>query len=120
MKEEQVYWVGGMPGTASSQQHLADTPEFELAIRRTCEAAGCGYERLVSAKGPYGTWLVEIQRGGEQQRVLWNGKDKRLVLQRPLPAGGWVDPAELEVDSEDTEGFMAAVSRLLAATADQG
>ena len=65
--------------------------------------------------GPYGTWLVEICRESQTQRVLWNGKEEQLVLQVPLMNGGWEDPLIISVDSQDTEGFVAGVQRLLGA-----
>ena len=114
MKEDDVFWLRGTPGANRQPEQLADTPEFVTAIRNTCETAGCPVERLVSAKGPYGTWLVEIQRHGQDQRVLWNGKDRKLVLQVPLPQGGWEDAVAMEVQSQDTPGFVAGVSAILA------
>ena len=114
MKEENVYWVGTQPLAEKQAPHLADDPAFVAAISAACEAAACPVKRFISALGPYGTWLVEIQRDGQIQRVLWNGKETRLVLQVPLVGGGWEDPRSIELAKQDTDGFVAGVAEILA------
>ena len=116
MPEKEIFWLGGKPNHESSEPRLADSPDFADAMRSTFESMGCEYERLISAQGPYGTWLVEFRRGGEQQRVLWNGKDAIMVLQQQRPGGGWDDPREVEVSVQDQNGFIAAVREILSDT----
>ncbi len=111
-KESEVYWVGSGPGKKKAA--LADDENFVAAIRAACETAGCRFQRFISALGPYGTWVAEIERNGEDQRVVWNGKEARLVLQVKLPEGGWEDPKSLEVPEQNTDGFVARVKTLLA------
>jgi hypothetical protein len=112
MKEENVYWVGTQPIGEKKTPVLADDPEFVAAISAACEAVGYPVARFISALGPYGTWLVEIQRAGQGQRILWNGKDACLVLQVPLVEGGWEDPVSIEVATQDTGGFVAGVNEI--------
>jgi hypothetical protein len=113
MKEENVYWVGTQPIGEKKAPMLADDPGFVTAITTACEAEGCHVQRFVSALGPYGTWLVEIQRDGQVQRILWNGKEAKLVLQVPLRQGGWEDPLTIEVATQDQDGFVAGVTEML-------
>jgi len=117
MKEEDVYWVGTQPILERKAAALADDPAFVAAISAACEAAGCPVNRFISAMGPYGTWLVEIQRAGQVQRILWNGKEACLVLQVPLIEGGWEDPLSIEVATQDTAGFLAGVNEIFASAA---
>ena len=105
--------MGTQPVEEKKAPGLADDPNFVTAISTACEAAGCPVQRFVSALGPYGTWLVEIRRDGEEQRVLWNGKEARLVLQIRLTQGGWEDPLSIEVPVQDTDGFVAGVAQIL-------
>jgi len=113
MKEENVYWVGTQPISEKKAPSLGDDPAFVEAISAACEAAGCPVSRFISAMGPYGTWLVEIQRAGQGQRILWNGKDAALVLQVPLVEGGWEDPVSIEVATPDAAGFVAGINEIL-------
>ena len=112
-QEDEIFWLGGAPG-ASDSPRLADDEAFVAAIRSCCEASGYRAGRFVSAQGPYGTWLIEVQRAGPPERIVWNGRDRCLVLQRKLPSGGWEDPRSASVAATDTDGFVAAVAALLA------
>ena len=109
MNEDQVHWVG------TNKHHLADDEQFVAAIRTVCEAGGYRFDRLISAMGPYGTWVAEIHRDGADLRVVWNGKDEQLVLQVQLPQGGWEDPVVKEVPEQTCDGFVERVGALLAA-----
>jgi len=113
MKEENVFWVGTQPLPDKKAPVLADDESFVAAISGTCEAAGCRVGRFVSALGPYGTWVIEIERAGEDQRIVWNGKEERLVLQVKLRQGGWEDLPSIAVAAQDTDGFVAAVTEIL-------
>jgi hypothetical protein len=113
LSEEGIFWRGGTPGAATRQAHLADDEQFVAAIRDACESAGGGFRRFISAQGAYGTWVVELERGG--QRVLWNGKDECMVLQIPLTEGGWEDAIVIDVATHDQPGFVAGVSDILGA-----
>lgn len=116
MTEESVFWLGGRPQSATAGQHLADTPEFVAAIRSACEAVGAEVQQFVSAKGPYGTWLVAIRREGADERILWNGKDRTMVLQTALAQGGWEDTRVQAAEPQDTGAFVAALRSLLSAS----
>jgi hypothetical protein len=118
MTEDKVFWVGKRPGMEGKGGGLAEDEAFVAAIREACEAAGCRFQRFVAAMGPYGTWVAEIQRDGEDQRVLWNGKEEKLVLQLKLPEGGWEDPVSLEVAKQTSDGFVERVGVLLDAAPD--
>ncbi|MGI9342281.1 MAG: hypothetical protein ACR2QV_05490 [Gammaproteobacteria bacterium] len=115
MKEDNVFWVGTQPLAEKNQPALADNEEFVAAISGACAAAGCRAGQFVSALGPYGTWVVEVERDRAQraQRIVWNGKEARLILQSELPEGGWEDPRIIEVTAPDTAGFVAGVTELL-------
>ena len=113
MKEENVLWVGTQPIGEKTTPVLADDASFVAAITTVCEATGCRVHQFISALGPYGTWLVEIWRDGQDQRIFWNGKAARLVLQVSLSQGGWEDSLTIEVATLDTDGFVAAVTELL-------
>jgi len=112
-QETEVFWLGGPPGGANSAPRLADTEQFVVAITRVCEEMDCQVDRFVSAKGVYGTWLVELSRNAGKQRVVWNGKDKKLSLQVERSHGGWDDAAETSVALENVDGFIEGVRAVL-------
>lgn len=114
MAESEIFWLGGRPGREQRDNQLADSDAFVTAIRKACESLGCGYERLISAQGDYGTWLVEFSRQGKKERILWNGKDEILVLQQERPNGGWDEPRQCTVANQDQAGFVAGVHTILA------
>jgi len=119
MKEESVFWVGTQPLPDKRTPSLADDESFVAAITSTCESAGCRVVQFVSALGPFGTWLVEIERHGENQRILWNGKKERLILQVSLSQGGWADPIEIAIETKDLDGFLNGVNAILSRSAGQ-
>jgi hypothetical protein len=114
LKEEGIFWRGGAPGAKDKQGRLADDERFVAAIRGACETAGSHFQRFVSAQGPYGTWLALIERDGQAQRILWNGKDECMVLQTELEQGGWDDTVIIEVTEHSHDGFLLAVREILA------
>jgi len=113
MMEQTIFWAGRKPRVEPASGHLADSPEFVDGIGRACAARGCPVQRFISAQGPYGTWLAELDRGEYGQRVLWNGKERQLVLQVRRKHGGWDEPKSLPVADISLEGFVAAVTELL-------
>ena len=115
MAESEVFWLGGKPGRETRDPQLADSETFVTAIREVCESLGCGYERLISAQGPYGTWLVEFTRNGNKQRILWNGKDEVMVLQQERPTGGWDEPRQCSITTHDQRGFITGMREILTA-----
>ena len=61
---------------------------------------------------------MELSRNAGNQRVVWNGKDKKLSLQVELSNGGWDDAAETSVASENIDGFIEGVTAVLNSGAD--
>ena len=113
MKEESVFWVGTQPLLDKKTPDLADDESFVAEIRCACESAGCKVQRFISALGPFGTWLVEIEHHGEEKRILWNGKEERLILQVKLSQGGWEDPMAIAVATKTLDGFVDGINAIL-------
>ena len=84
-----------------------------MAMQAECEGHGCTIQRFVSAKGVYGTWLLEFERDGANQRIVWNGKEEKLVLQVVSARGGWDEPKATTVGSIDVPGFSAGIRELI-------
>jgi len=113
MKEESIFWVGTQPLAKKKTPSLADDESFVAAISSACESAGCQVGQFISALGPFGTWLIEIERHGEEQRILWNGKEERLILQIKLSQGGWEDSIAINVETKNLDGFVHSVNSIL-------
>jgi hypothetical protein len=113
MKENDVFWLGSRSRSGDQRQNFADEKEFAMAMRAACEAHGCTIQRFVSAKGVYGTWLLEFGRDGTNQRIVWNGKEEKLVLQVALAGSGWDEPKSTTVASIDIRGFSAGICELI-------
>jgi hypothetical protein len=117
MSEQPVFWLGGKPG--STRQIDASRPaaaNLEPAIGTACASLGLQVDTFVAALGGFGSWLVEVTRDGERHRVIWNGKDSRLSLDRALAHGGWEELRACAVASADAEGFIAGIRQLLSAS----
>jgi len=113
MKENEVFWLGKRSRTGEEHKNFADEPEFAAAMQDACTGYGCKVQRFVSAKGVYGTWLLEFERGGTNQRIVWNGKDEKMVLQVMLARGGWEEPKETTIDETDIPGFIDGIRELV-------
>lgn len=113
MKEKQVFWLGGRSSSGDELRNIADDHGFVTAIQTACESHGCEIQRFVSAKGAYGTWLLEFGRDGKDQRVVWNGREEKLVLQVALTSGGWEEPKATTIASVDIEGFVEGIRGLI-------
>jgi hypothetical protein len=114
VKEESVFWLGGRPG---KRQAEAPPPAagMESAVLAACTAEGLVTEEFVAALGGYGSWLVSVVRHGDRQRIVWNGRESKLVLQEPVRTGGWRDLCECPVGQTDETGLRAAIASLLSA-----
>jgi len=113
MKENEVFWLGTRSKAGEQRRNFADEQDFVAAIQTACEGYGCDIQRFVSAKGVYGTWLLEFSRDGKNQRIVWNGKEQKLVLQVALGSGGWQEPQSTPVTSIDVQGFGEGIRMLI-------
>ncbi len=81
MAEHEVMWIGRRPAAMTPVEHAASTEAFAEAVTGACAGCGCEVEDYIAAAGAYGSWLVRFGRDGRRQRLVWNGKDGRLVLE---------------------------------------
>ena len=116
MKEDEVFWLGRRSKSGEQHNNFADEQEFATAMQNTCESHGCTIQRFVSAKGVYGTWLLEFERDAKNQRIVWNGKEQKLVLQVALARGGWEEPNETAIGDIDIPGFIDGIRLLIGRT----
>jgi hypothetical protein len=115
VKEESVFWLGGRPGTQKAAAAPPDAAGLEPAVLAACRAAGLAPGDFVAALGGYGSWLVHFTRGARRERIVWDGRNRRLVLQGALRSGGWEDLRDCAVATPDEAGFVAAIAALLPA-----
>jgi hypothetical protein len=111
VKEERVFWLGGKPGAQKVIE--AEAAGLEPAICGACRASGVEPQQFVSALGAHGSWLVAFSRDDARQRIVWNGRDRMLVLQAALASGGWEDLRACPVETADEAGFRAGIGTLL-------
>ena len=114
MKEESVFWLGGKPGTAEAAAVPPTAVNLEPVIVEACRARGLVPEDFVAALGGYGSWLVYIGGHQRRERIVWNGRDRKLVLQAAIHSGGWEDLRDCPVDQADAQGFVSAIATLMA------
>ena len=96
-------------------EHAAATEGFADAVTSACADGGCDVQDYIAAAGVYGSWLVRFNRGGQRQRLVWNGKDGRLVLEAATSGPEWRELGGAAVDTRDQEHFVAAIRDLLGA-----
>lgn len=113
MKEESVFWLGGKPGAHKAAEAQSVATPLEPAIRNACRAHGLEPEEFITALGDYGSWLVHFHRDQARQRIVWNGRERKLVLQAAIRSGGWQDVRDCPVTTADEAGFQAGIASLL-------
>lgn len=113
MSKNEVFWLGQRARSGERCRNIADEPQFSAAMQALCRKNGCKVRRFISAKGEYGTWLIEFERDGQNQRIVWNGKDEKMVLQVERPRGGWDEPSEIAIEEIDAAGFADGINRLI-------
>ena len=114
MSEHEIMWIGRQPATDPNAALPTDDPAFEARLREVCAAAGCPVHRYIAARGRFGSWLLEVQREDQTHRLIWNGRDSRLSLDRPNRGGGWDEIAGETVAAGDDEALDAAMRQMLA------
>jgi hypothetical protein len=117
MAEQPVFWLGGKPGTSKDANAPPEALKFEPAIRESCTAHGIAVEEFVAALGGFGSWLVQFTAGEgaieRKHRIVWNGREARLILQAALRQGGWEDLRECPIAGTDQPGFVAGIHTLM-------
>jgi hypothetical protein len=111
--EHEVMWIGRRPAASLPVEHAATSEAFAEAVTGACANCGCAVEDYIAAAGSYGSWLVRFGRDGQRERLVWNGKDGLLVLERATTAVDWSELASSPVTHRDQEHFVAAVRALL-------
>lgn len=117
MAEHEVMWIGRRPAALPTVEHPAQSEEFAAALTTACAEGGCEVQDYVAAAGAYGSWLVRFSRGGARQRLVWNGKEGRLLLEQASTGIDWDELQSCTVATRDTAGFIAAAQGLLQGTA---
>ena len=112
-KEAGVFWLGGKPGTAQQANAPPAGLQFEAPIRDACSDCGVVVDNFVAALGGYDSWLAEFTRTGRRHRLIWNGKDRRLSVDRALPQGGWEELTHQSLTKPDVAAFVAEARTLL-------
>jgi hypothetical protein len=113
VKEEGVFWLGGKPGSRKATEATPEAAGIEPAILAACRAHGMEPENFVAALGAHGSWLVDFAGKTRRERIVWNGRERKLVLQRASRSGGWEDLRECPVASADGHAFSAGIALLL-------
>ena len=111
--EHEVMWIGRRPAAMTPVEHAASTEAFAEAVTGACAGCGCEVEDYIAAAGAYGSWLVRFGRDGRRQRLVWNGKDGRLVLEKATTGPDWSELGSSPVSERDQEHFVAAIRALL-------
>jgi hypothetical protein len=106
-------WIGRRPAAMAPVEHAAGTESFAEAVTGACAACGCDVDDYLAAAGAYGSWLVRFSRDGRRQRLVWNGKDGRLVLEQATTGPEWQELGSSAVAGRDEPHFVAAIRDLL-------
>jgi hypothetical protein len=111
--EHEVMWIGRRPRRCPpsniprrAKNSLPPSPE-------ACSAAGCEVQDYIAAAGAYGSWMIRFSRDDARQRLVWNGKEGRLLLEQASTGIDWNELQSCAVAARDAGGFVAAVQGLL-------
>ena len=94
-------------------EHAASSEAFAEAVTAACAGCGCDVDDYIAAAGAYGSWLIRFSRGDRRQRLVWNGKDGRLVLEEATTGPEWKELDASPVSERDQGHFVAAIRALL-------
>jgi hypothetical protein len=106
-------WIGRRPAAMAPVEHPAGTEAFATAVTGACAGAGCEVQDYVAAAGAYGSWLIRFTQAGRRQRLVWNGKEGRLVLEEATSGPAWRELASNAVSGRNQEEFVAAIRNIL-------
>lgn len=112
MEEKGVFWMPSRKSGAAENE-AANDEELQAAIRRICEAAGFDSGDFLAAAGAYGSWLIRLTRAGDEHRVVWNGKEGRMVLEASRGQAGWEELGTCAPGESDPAGLAAGLESLL-------
>ncbi len=115
MAEHEVMWIGRRPAALAPVEHPATSETFAEAVTAACAACGADVEDYVAAAGAYGSWLLRFERDGQRQRLVWNGKDGRLVLEQATSGVAWNELGSSAISERDQDHFVAGVRTLMGA-----
>lgn len=115
MAEHEVMWIGRRPAAMAPVEHPATSEAFADAVTSACAGCGCDVQDYVAAAGSYGSWLVRFERDGNRQRLVWNGKDGKLVLEQATTGVDWNELGSSPVSERDETQFLLAIRDLLKA-----
>jgi hypothetical protein len=115
MAEHEVMWIGRRPAGLPPEENPAATEAFAGALVDACTACGVDVEDYVAAAGPYGSWLVRFRRHGRLERLVWNGRDGRLVHEQATPGIDWNELGAEVPAGRDLTAFIDSLARLLRA-----
>jgi len=113
MSEHEIMWIGRRSPAESQGPQATEAPEYAEAVVAACAAAGCEASRYVAARGPYGSWLVELQLGGRPARLIWNGKSGELSLEAWRSPSAWDSLAGTPVEDPALDSLLSAARELL-------
>ena len=106
-------WIGRRsPGEPQGPQET-EAPEYAEAVVAACMEAGCEASRYVAARGPFGSWMVELQLGERPARLIWNGKTAELSLEARRATSAWDPLAAVPVEDSALESLLSAARDLL-------
>jgi len=111
--EHEIMWIGRRPAAMAAAEHPATSESFAESVTGACAACGCEVQDYVAAAGIYGSWLVRFSRDGRRQRLVWNGKDGKLVLEQATTGIDWQELGSTRLDKPAEADFVPAIRALL-------
>jgi hypothetical protein len=115
MPEHEVMWIGRRPAGLPPEENPAATEDFAGALVDACSDCGVDVEDYVAAAGPYGSWLDRFRRAGRLERLVWNGREGRLVHEQATPGIDWTELGAEVPTARDLTAFIDSLARLLRA-----
>lgn len=106
-------WIGRRPASVAPTENPAATEAFAAALTGACAELGCAVDEYVAAAGPYGSWLVKFTRDGCRFRLVWNGREGRLVLEEASGRADWSERRAQNLEGRDLAAFLAALATIL-------
>ena len=111
--KRKVFWAGTNIAPAEKLSRPAESEQFIDAMKSICPGHGCVVQRFLSASGNYGSWLLEFNHDSAEQRIIWDGKQGQLALQKMSASGNWETTDEESLSNPDEAVFGSALTTLI-------
>ena len=113
MSEQPIVWIGKKPKSMEAREKAVEPAELEALLTEAVTGCSFDYQDHVVAHGEFGSWLVNLNRDRCHHRVIWNGRDGSMLLEKQVGPAGWEELERVSCEATDTATLIEELKKLL-------